>query len=107
MSSTWRPSCFRRACSPATRNADGPMSTPRRLAPKSIGTPMILILSGILCLSRPRFQGQGILRIDAIEHPWEGNHFAYVLRSATPCDRAFQAQPEARVGHAAVAAQVE
>src|SRR5271156_3115190 len=108
MSSTWRPSCFSRACSPATRNADGPISTPRRLWPKSIGTPMILILSGILlCLSRLRFQGEGTLRIDAIEHPWEGNHFADVLRSANPSHGAFQAKAKARVRNAAVPAQVE
>src|ERR1700683_853689 len=108
MSSTCRPSCFSRACNPATRNAEGPMSTPRRLRPKSIGTPMILILSGILlCLSRPRFQGEGALRIDAIEHPREGNHLADVLRSANPGHGTFQPEPKPRVGHAAVTAQVE
>ena len=47
------------------------------------------------------------LRIDAINHPREGNHFADVLSSANPCHRAFQAQSEARVRHAAVAAQVQ
>jgi hypothetical protein len=37
-----------RACNPATRSADGPMSTPRRLAPKSMGTPMIRIFCAIV-----------------------------------------------------------
>ena len=41
MSSTWWPSCFSRACKPATRSAEGPMSTPRRLWPRSMGTPII------------------------------------------------------------------
>src|ERR1700685_1017771 len=47
MSSTWRPSCFRRVCRPATLRADGPMSTPRRLAPRSICTPILRIFSAI------------------------------------------------------------
>src|SRR5215472_14933697 len=34
-------------CNPATRRAEGPMSTPRRLAPRSMGTPMMRILSGM------------------------------------------------------------
>jgi hypothetical protein len=31
----------------ATRSADGPISTPRRLAPRSIGTPMMRTFSGM------------------------------------------------------------
>src|ERR1700722_12756031 len=50
---------------------------------------------------------EGTLRIDAIQHPWEGDHFPNVLGSAYPGHGAFQAQTEARVGHAAVAPQVE
>src|SRR6185437_8688353 len=38
-SETSWPSARSRACNPATRSADGPMSTPRRLAPMSSGTP--------------------------------------------------------------------
>src|ERR1039458_5761843 len=112
MSSTWLPSCFRRACNPATRSADGPISTPRRLAPKSIGTPMMRIFWGMRFVRlaprrHDRGQFRGHLRIDAIQHTWEGDHFADVLRSANPCHGAFEAQAEACVRNAAVAAQVE
>src|SRR5579883_1626251 len=40
------PSVSSRASRPATRTADGPISTPRRDAPRSSGTPMIRILRG-------------------------------------------------------------
>src|SRR5215510_5960948 len=46
-STTW-PIASRRASSPATRTAEGPMSTPRRAWPKSSGTPKILILLGTM-----------------------------------------------------------
>src|SRR5207247_1720451 len=39
-SSQIRPSCWMRASSPAYRIADGPMSTPRRPAPRSRGPPI-------------------------------------------------------------------
>src|ERR1700685_597405 len=108
ISSAWRASCFRRDCKPATRSAEGPMSTPRRLAPRSIGTPMMRIFSAMRFLS---FRGpglaKGLSRIDAIEHAREGDDFANVLGSANPCDGALQAQAEAGMGHAAVSAQVQ
>ncbi len=69
---------------------------------------MMRIFSGMfLAFFDPGRDGEGALRIDAIEHPWEGDHFADVLGSANPGDGAFQAQAEARVRHAAVAPQVE
>ena len=40
-STTVMPSAARRSPSPAMRNADGPMSTPRRLPPRSSDTPMM------------------------------------------------------------------
>src|SRR5271155_4046446 len=106
MSSTCRPSCFSRVCNPATRNAEGPISTPRRLAPRSIGTPIMRILSGIFLFSRPQ-DGEGPLRINSIEHPWEGDDLANVLRSAYPRDGAFQTQAEAGMRHAAVTPQIQ
>ena len=41
-----------RGCS-AARNADGPMSTPRRPAPRSRGTPMTVTLFLLVVISRP------------------------------------------------------
>ena len=43
---TWWPSDSRRASSPATRMAEGPISTPRRLAPRSSGTPITRMRRG-------------------------------------------------------------
>src|SRR5271156_1038122 len=108
ISSTWRPSCFSLDWRPATRSADGPMSTPRRLAPRSIGTPMMRIFSGMLRfpVAAPK-RRRGTLRIDAIEHAWEGDDLADVLRSANPCHGAFETQAKAGVRHAAVATQIE
>src|SRR5271167_3522847 len=115
-SSTWRPSCFKRDCKPATRSAEGPMSTPRRLAPRSIGTPMMRILSGMFCAVVAAPNGgvecsrkalQQPLRIDAIEHAWKGDDLADVLGSANPRDGALEPQTEAGVRNAAVAPEIE
>src|SRR5260370_7471395 len=89
-----------RACKPATRSAEGPMSTPRRLAPRSMGTPMIRIFCGILIPKRR-------LRIYPVKHARERNHFANVLCPANPGYGAFQTQTEAGMGDAAVAAKIE
>src|SRR5580658_1501618 len=107
ISSTCRPSCFSFACNPATRRAEGPISTPRRLAPRSIGTPMIRIFSAMLASFCDPETLEGRLRIDAIQHPWKGDDLANVLRSANPRHRAFKAQSKARVRNAAVAPQVQ
>src|ERR1700675_1823285 len=48
-STTW-PMASRRASSPATRTADGPMSTPRRDCPRSSGTPITRIWRGVMLL---------------------------------------------------------
>src|SRR4029077_2751081 len=45
-SSTTCPRASKRASSPATRTADGPMSTPRRDCPRSRGTPITRIFLG-------------------------------------------------------------
>src|SRR5262249_28036310 len=47
-SSTSWPRASRRASSPATRTADGPMSTPRRDWPRSRGTPITRIFFGTM-----------------------------------------------------------
>ncbi len=68
---------------------------------------MIRILSGILTVFLRAPERQDGLRINAIDHPWEGDDLADVLSTANPRHRAFQAQAEAGVRHAAIAAQVE
>src|ERR1700675_382442 len=107
MSSTVWPSALRRDCRPATRSADGPMSTPRRLWPRSIGTPMMRIFWAMGTRRSPHGpgekQGSALLRIHAINHAREGDDLTNVLGSANPGYGAFQAQAEACMGHAAVA----
>src|SRR2546423_8685744 len=95
-----------RACNPATRNADGPMSTPRRLAPRSMGTPMMRIFCGISYSPERRAQNASS-RVHAINHAREGNHLADVLCAANPGDGAFKAQTKTGMRHAAVAAQIQ
>src|SRR3979490_152181 len=109
MSSTVWPSAFRRCWSPATRSADGPMSTPRRLWPRSIGTPMMRIFRAMVepRAGSLRMEGSESLRVHAIYHPGERNDFTDVLSSANPRDRAFQAQSEAGVRNAAVTPEVQ
>src|SRR5258708_39221353 len=99
-----------RACNPATRSAEGPMSTPRRLAPRSMGTPMIRIFCAIILfldcdgyrpISPDRFSRVTshellvtALRIYPVQHPRERNHFPNVLRPANP--RHCTLQPHAK-----------
>ena len=52
LSTTGTPSAAIRSPRPAMRNADGPMSTPRRLPPRSSGTPMMWIGAFIASLHR-------------------------------------------------------
>src|SRR6266699_7022909 len=85
------------------------MSTPRRLWPRSIGTPMMRIFRAIYetRAGSPEDGRERVLRVYAINHPGEGNHFTNVLSSANPRHRAFQAQSEAGVRNAAVTAKVQ
>src|SRR5450755_1743499 len=104
-SSTVWPNCFNRACKPATRKAEGPMSTPRRLWPRSMGTPIILTFCAILwsfCCGMLR-----VLRVYPINHARKGYHFPDVLGAANPGDGAFQAQAKAGMGDAPIAAEIE
>ena len=50
-----------------TRSAEGPMSTPRRLWPRSIGTPMIRIFCGML--TAIRCAGQAVSGLGCRERP--------------------------------------
>src|SRR5258708_16835029 len=135
MSSTCRPSFLRLDWRPATRMAEGPMSTPRRLWPRSMGTPMMRTFWAMRSsvnrdsressavprrteepgksLINSRLQEQRekrrlpALRIHAINHAREGDDLANVLGAANPGDSALKAHSEAGVGNTAVAAQVE
>src|SRR5258708_3974788 len=86
-----------RAFNPATRKADGPMSTPRRPWPRSSGTPTIFILR-IMSLS---------LRINAIQHPRKRDRLPQMLQAADPRDDALDTHAEAGMRHAAVLAQIQ
>src|SRR3990170_8183779 len=55
-STTGTPSAVRRSPSPAIRNAEGPMSTPRRLPPRSSETPMMwTVRTPSECTTAPRW----------------------------------------------------
>src|ERR1700731_3669230 len=85
------------------------MSTPRRLWPRSIGTPMMRIFKAI-CETRAGSPDNGrerVLRVHAIYHSRERNDFTDVFSSANPGHRAFQAQSEAGVRNASVTAKVQ
>src|SRR5260370_1287291 len=119
----------------ASGMAEGPMSAPRRLWPRSMGTPMMRTFWAMRSsvnrdscessavprrteepgksLINSRLQDSGksaelpALRIHAINHAREGDDLANVLGAANPGDGALKAHSEAGVGNAAVAAQVE
>src|SRR4030081_2509363 len=104
-SSTMWPIASRRASSPATRTAEGPMSTPRRDWPRSRGTPITRIWRGVMLLnvvlrrgieaalssqfsvlSNPQFADftenrelRTQLRIQPMQHAREGDGLAHVL----------------------------
>src|SRR6478752_4269653 len=123
-SSTMWPSCSRRASSPATRTAEGPMSTPRREAPRSSGTPRILIFLGtMLSATTGGFAGSVLMAtgaavvdsgvidsclwIDARQCSRKRNCFTHVLQAAHPGHGALNAHAKPGVRHAAKLAQVQ
>src|SRR5215471_331238 len=122
-SSTTCPRASRRASRPATRTADGPISTPRRVCPRSRGTPRILIFLGTMLSASAGLAALSALgsvstvvfsavinfpsRIDTGQCPGEGNGFPHVLQRADPGDRPLNAHAEPGVRHAAVLAQVQ
>src|ERR1700680_3622389 len=136
-SSTSCPSASRRASSPATRTADGPMSTPRRDWPRSRGTPMTRIFRGVILVEGadvviesvlrfgnfviennrqaskfqitrlPNFPITKFLRVEPVQHSGKRNGLAHVFQAANPGHGALNAHAEAAMGHAAKFAQVE
>src|SRR3954447_26656082 len=76
--------------------ADGPMSTPRRPAPKSIGAP-IMAMQHCRMGSGPR----------AIKHPWIRNRLAHVLQTADPGNASLHAHTEARVRNSTELPQIQ
>src|SRR5678815_18914 len=71
------------------------MSTPRRSAPRSMGTPMMEIFDMLSS------------RFESIQHSRKGNGFANVLQAANPGHCPLNAHAEAGVGHGAVFPQIE
>src|SRR5215472_642724 len=114
-SSTECPIASRRASSPATRTAEGPMSTPRRDWPRSRGTPITRIFLGTM-LEKAAVVGlmkigeaSSIyrLRVQTVQHSGEGDGFAHMFQAADPGDGALDSHSESRVGNATILAQIE
>src|SRR3954471_3706396 len=131
-SSTACPSASRRASSPATRTADGPMSTPRRDCPRSRGTPITRIFLGEMLendavagvikfvdplnrrhrkipdlFRRSPLLSVGKLRVQLMQHAWKRNRLAHMLQPADPRYGAFDAHAKSGMRHAAELAQIE
>src|SRR5229473_3871855 len=133
-SSTMWPMASRRASSPATRTAEGPMSTPRRDWPRSSGTPITRIWRGVMLLKVVLRSGIAVLssrfsvlsnpssqillraenwelrtelRVQTMEHAREGDGLANVLQSADPCYGSLDPHAEAGVGNAAVLSEIK
>src|SRR5882724_11727972 len=86
ISSTVWPSFLIAACNPAPRSADGPISTPRRLWPRSMGTPMMRTFCG-MCELRSATSDQGLGTSDQTNPPRPGRgrykmHFVEAAGSA-------------------------
>src|SRR5215469_17034811 len=112
-STTW-PNASNLASKPATRTADGPISTPRRDCPRSRGTPRILIFLGTMLSARTGFFStvsffgavmlSGVISfsvsgINTGQGAGKGDGFAQVLQSADPAHHALDAHAKARVRH--------
>src|SRR5262245_32561746 len=98
------------------------MSTPRRSAPRSIGTPMIeirdicapchIVACRSLCRSGNGLAIAGLLSRITLElckprEPREGNHVPDVLHARRVHQETLEAQPEAGVGHRAEFGKLE
>src|SRR5208282_5503782 len=111
-STTMCPMASRRASSPATLTAEGPMSTPRRDWPRSSGTPRMRIWRGGRdwtppCNRLPELWSFVMSGVDPIERPRERDRLPHVLQAADPGHHALNAHAEARVRNRAVAAQIQ
>src|SRR5260370_577735 len=118
--STTCPSAASRASRPATRTAEGPMSTPRRDCPRSRGTPSILIFlatllsdtTGLLALSIFEVVVSAVivfqdLRINAGQRARKWNGLSHVLQTTYPRNRALNTHTKPTVRNAAVFAQIQ
>src|SRR5438105_9132272 len=132
-SSTMCPSASSRDSSPATRTADGPISTPRRDWPRSRGTPMTrmvfrfgflanaaglgavstffsaglssTVLSTITVSSFQNAAGKS--GIHPVKHSRERDSFANMLQAANPRHHPLDSHTETSVRNAAILAQVQ
>src|SRR5580693_6682207 len=107
-SSTMCPMASRRASSPATRTAEGPMSTPRRDCPRSRGTPRMRIWRGgrdwTPPCKEPAARGRSVeirfpslamlLGVDPVESAREWDGLAHMLQAADPGHHALDAHAE-------------
>src|SRR5688572_26306565 len=83
------------------------MSTPRRSAPRSIGTPMIEIRDMFSpWLARPT-AASSTSRVETVKHARERYGFTNVLEAADPRDRALDSHAEACVRHRPELAQIQ
>src|SRR5262245_36321617 len=126
-SSTTCPRASSRASRPATRTADGPMSTPRRVCPRSSGTPRILIFfetmlsaadlggaSGLVGVTT--VVGSGVIeafcsatrsRRNARQRPGKRNCLAHMLETANPGHGPLDSHAKAGMRHPAVLAEIQ
>src|SRR5579871_304298 len=87
-----------RPCKPATRSAEGPMSTPRRLAPKSMGTPIIRIFCAIAVLSESGSQRRTGVRGPTTDPPQlEPAWFSFSVRPRVQTTRRVYLLPKLRI----------
>src|SRR6185312_464303 len=121
-SSTMCPSASNRASRPATRTAEGPISTPRRDCPRSRGTPRILIFLGTMLSATTGLFGCSVLVagatvdscvidsflwIDAGQSTCKRNGFTHVFQTADPGYGALNTHAETGVRDSAKLAQVQ
>src|SRR5207247_9125936 len=82
------------------------MSTPRRAAPRSRGTPMMLmVLADILTLELQKMKP--VLRPEAVEHPWKRDGLTDVFQATDPGHGPFNPHAKARVWKGPILPPVE
>src|SRR6185437_6606233 len=81
---------------PATRTAEGPISTPRLPCPRSSGAPIIS--------TRGFFMSS---RLQSVQHSRKCDRLSYVFEPAHPCYAAFDPHAEATMRNRSVFAQID